>query len=217
MKSILSSFIAVSTALTISLSSSAFAQKDEDAAAAQAAKIVKQELMKKYEGEKGLLVKPRDIDANQNPKLKALDEKFPSLWKQINSQIADAYTATVRPVNEKNNANASKMRPALTDAFGKAIELRGGGSASSMLAAYSHAQVEWMIGNAARKRHEQVPDDAFVSQLATALNVPGDPEHEAEIRKALPAVLTAIKRAEAFLPADQIGFIRAEFLAYFQD
>lgn len=59
--------------------------------------------------------------------------------------------------------------------------------------------------------------DAFVSQLATALNVPGDPEHEAEIRKALPAVLTAIKQAEAFLPPDQIGFIRAEFLAYFQD
>jgi uncharacterized membrane protein len=47
MKSILTSVIAVSTALTISLSSSAFAQ-DEDAAAAQAEKIVKQELMKKY-------------------------------------------------------------------------------------------------------------------------------------------------------------------------
>jgi hypothetical protein len=167
-------------------------------------------------GEKGLLVKPRDIDANENPKLKALNEKFPSLWKQINPQIADAYTATVKPVNEKNNANASKMRPSLTDAFGKAIELRGGGSASSMLAAYSSAQVEWMIGNVAQKRHEQVPDDAFVSKLAPALNT-GDPEHEAEIRKALPAVLTAIKQAEAFLPPDQIGFIRAEFLAYFQD
>jgi len=62
MKSILSSFIAVSTALVISLSSSAFAQ-DEDAAAAQAEKkwdalgaqtekIVQQELMKKYEGKR---------------------------------------------------------------------------------------------------------------------------------------------------------------------
>jgi len=210
MKSILSSFIAVSTALTISLSSSAFAQ-NEDAAAAQAEKIVKQELMKKYEDEKGLLVKPRDIDANQNPKPKALNEKSPSLWKQINPQIADAYTATVKPVNEKNNANASKMRPSLTDAFGKAIELRGGGSASSMLAAYSSAQTEWMIGNVGRKRYEPMSDDAFVSKLATALNT-GDPEDEAEIRKALPAVLTAIKQAEAFLPPDQIGFIRAEFL-----
>jgi hypothetical protein len=218
MKSILSSFIAVSTALAISLSSSAFAQ-NEDAAAAQAAKIVKQELMKKYEGEKGLLVKPRDIDANQNPKLKALNEKFPSLWKQINPQIADAYTATVKPVNEKNNANASKMRPSLTDAFGTAIELRGGGSASSMLAAYSDAQVEWMIGNVSRKQYEQMSDDAFVSKLAKAINLPSEEnlEHEAEIRNALPAVLTAIKQAEAFLPPDQIGFIRAEFLAYFQN
>ena len=60
-------------------------------------------------------------------------------------------------------------------------------------------------------------DDAFVSKLAKALNVGDDPEHEAEIRKALPAVLTAIKKAEAFLPPDQTGFIRAEFLAYFQD
>ena len=218
MKSILTSFIAASTVLAISLSSPAFAQ-DEDAAAAQADKIVQQELMKKYEGEKGLLVKPREIDANQNPKLKALNEKFPSLWKQINPQIADAYTATAKPVNDKNSANAAKMRPFLADAFGKAIELRGGGSASSMLADYAPAQVEWMIGNVALKRHAPMPDDAFVSNLAKAINLPneGNPEQEAEIRKALPAVLTAIKQAEAFLPPDQIGFIRAEFLAYFQE
>ena len=218
MKSILSSFIAVSTALAISLSSSAFAQ-DEDAPAAQAEKIVQNELMKKYEGAEALRVKPRDIDANQNPKLKALNEKFPSLWKQINPQIAHAYTATVKSVNDKNNATASKMRPALTDAFGKAIELRGGGSAASMLDAYSDAQVEWMIGNVSRKHDEPMSDNAFVSKLAKAINLPSEEnlEHETEIRNALPAVLAAIKQAEAFLPPDQIGFIRAEFLAYFQD
>lgn len=141
MKSVLGSFIAASTVLALSLSSPAvFAPNDdEDAAAAKAAKIVQQELMKKYEGKQGLLVKPREIDANENPKLKALNEKFPSLWKQISPQIADAYTATVRPVNDKTNANAAKMRPFLTDAFDKTISLRGGGSASSMLGAYSRA------------------------------------------------------------------------------
>jgi len=161
-------------------------------------------------------VKPRDIDFKQNPKLKALNDSG-SLWKQINPQIADAYTATVKPANEKNNATASNMRPFLADAFGKAIEIRGGGSESSMLGAYSDAQVEWMIGNVASKRYEEMPDDAFVSKLAPALNNSGDPEHEAEIRERLLPVLKLIKQAEAFLPPDQIGFIRAEFLAYFQE
>lgn len=73
-----------------------------------------------------------------------------------------------------------------------------------------------MIGNVARKKYEQVPDDAFVSQLATSINM-GEPEHEAEIRKALPPVLTAIKKAEALLPPAQKESIRVEFLAYFKD
>lgn len=199
--------------------SSGDAPNEYDAAADEAAKIVKEELMKRYEGEKGLLVKPMTINGKENPKLRAMDEKFGSLWKQFRPQIADAYTATVKPVNDKNSATAAKMRPSLTGAFNKAIELRGGGSGSVMMLVYAPAHVEWMIGNVGKKKYQTMKDEVFMSKLTEAINYDNsqDTDDNARIRKGLEPVLKNIKRAEAFLPDDQKGFIRAEFLAYCQN
>ena len=216
MKSILAPFIRISAVLAIGSSFTAFAVEDDyEAAAAAAAKIVKEELMKKYEGEKGLLVKPMTIDGGEIPKLKALDEKF-GLWKQLRPQIADAYSATVKPVNDKNNATAAKMRPSLTKAFKKAVELRGGGSGSVMMLAYAPAHVEWMIGNVGKKKYQTMKDDVFIAGLTKAINYDNLADENARIRKGLEPVLKEIKRAEAFLPEEQKGFVRAEFLAYCQ-
>jgi hypothetical protein len=201
-------------ALLLSPGCFAVDQDEFDAAAVAADKIVKQELMTNYQGEKGLLVKPGDIDPEENPKLKALDEKFPTLWKRISQSIAENYVATFKPFNDANSSNAAKMRPHLTDAFMKTMKLRGGGSASASLGVYLPAQVEWMIGNVGRKQREPMADEAFVSRLAQAIIV-GYPGNESKLRNELKPVLKAIKQAEALLNRNQVGFVRAEFLAYF--
>ena len=218
MKTPLHAILVLLASLFIAPGFRAFAEdydKEYDAACAEATKIIKQELIKNYEGEKGLLIKPSSINLDENPKLAALDEKFPTLWKQMRGDIADTYTKALKPINDKVNANSAKLRPFLVDAFGKAVELRGGGSASMILNVFSIAHVEWMIANVGRKKYERMSDEAFVSKLAKALSLE-EGEHETEIRNALPVVLKAIKQAEAFLSREQIGFIRAEFLAYFQ-
>lgn len=197
-------------------SMTANAADDYDAAATKAAIIVKEELMEKYQGEKGLLVKPMDIDAKENPKLKALDEKYPDLWNEMNPVIAEAYAATVKSVNDKNNAKAAEIRPFLTDAFKKSIELRGGGSGSSMMLAYTTAHVEWMIGNGGKKKYPKMADDAFISELIKLINYDNLPDKNARIREELQVVLKSMKQAEALLPDDQAGFIRAEFLAFLE-
>jgi hypothetical protein len=211
------SIIAATTLGIASISIAAGQDREWGAAEAQAARIIHQEFIKPTDGEKWVRIKPQTIDCDENPKLKAINEKFASIWKAIDRQVADAYTEAVRPVNLKNNPNGSKILAPLLRALRKGVELRGGGSASARMLIYSAAQAEWMIGNISSKHSKQILDKEFISEFTKSINISGSHEQAAAIRKGLPAILSDIKLIEAMLIDDQKAFMRYEFLEYFSE
>jgi hypothetical protein len=181
-------------------------------ALAQATQVIKTKIIPKYQTNAGFSVKPLDIDYRDDPVIaKSLDE-YGSIWKQLDPVVADAYTSIQRKINDRTKPDAKKYRALLADAFNQAVQLRGSGSASVRLSTFAEAQEEWIIARVGTAKRDAMADEKFISRLTRALSVSGaSPE-----RRDVQAVLAKLKAAERFLNKDDAGFLRAEFISYFQ-
>jgi hypothetical protein len=178
-------------------------------AVTQCREIIKTKIIPRYETKEGFTVKPLAINYQDDPVIDKCLEKYGSIWKQLDPVVAETYANFQRKVNEQNKPEADKYRQLLVDAFHRAVELRGGGSASVQFYVFAPAHVEWMIAHLGANS-DNVPDENFVSQLTKDLTVGASPErHEVQ------AVLVKLRAVEQFLNKGEAAFVRAEFLSYF--
>ena len=179
-------------------------------AIAQCTEIIKTEIIPRYETMDGFTAKPLDIKYQDDPVIAKWLDEYGSIWKQLDPVVADAYVDFQRKVNERNKPEANKYRALLADAFNRAVELRGGGSASVQLYTFAPAHEEWIFAHFGTKSNN-VPDEKFISRLTKDLTVGASPErHEVQ------SVLAKLKAVERFLNQDDAAFLRAEFLSYFE-
>ena len=177
----------------------------------QATQIIKTKIIPQYETKDGFSVKPLDIKYQDDPAIAKWIDQYGSIWKQLDPVVANAYTGIQRQVNERNKPEWNKYRALLAEAFSQAVELRGGGSASGQLLTFAPAHEEWIIAHLGTAKHDDVPDEIFVSRLMKDLTVGASPE-----RRQVQGVLNKLKAVERSLNKSDVAFLRAEFLSYFE-
>jgi hypothetical protein len=161
-------------------------------AIAQATQIIKTKIIPQYETKDGFSVKPLDIKYQDDPAIAKWIDEYGSIWKQLDPVVANAYTGIQRQVDERNKPEANKYRALLAEAFSQAVELRGGGSASAQFLTFAPAHGEWIIAHFGTAKHDDVPDEKFVSRLMKDLTVGGaSPE-----RRQVQGVLNKLKAVE---------------------
>ena len=198
----------------VPFTSPASGQDDESGyrdAVAQATQVIKTKIIPRYETKDGFSVKPLDINYQDDPLIAKWINEYGSIWKQLEPVVANAYTGIQWKINERDKPEANKYRRLLEDAFNQAVELRGGGSASVQFLTFAPAHAEWIIAHLGTTKHDDLPDQKFVSQLIKDLAVGASPQRS-DIRR----VLMRLKAIERFLNKDDAGFLRAEFLSYFE-
>ena len=195
------------------IAGSAFAQEDAGykKAVIRATQIVKTQIIPRYTTEDGFNVKPMDIHYDCDPTIAKFLDEFGSIWKQLSPVVASEYTVIQQKVNERTRPDANKYRDSLINVFNQAIDLRGGGSASSMLFWFAPAQQEWIIAHLATGEARYISDQEFVSRLQYALTI-GGPS-----RDGIEDVLNALKTVEKLLAKNEATFLRAQFLFYFEN
>ena len=188
------------------------ALKDIAVAQAEVPKIVKSELLPSYWTARGYKVPPRQIAYDENAQLAKLDEKWSTLWKQIQLAISQEYESRQAELNNKLPRN-KQLRPVLRGAFQGAVELRGGGSASASLHVYSGAHTEWILANIPETGQvAYLSDDELARQLKEQFQDLSD-RPLSDYKQAV----GRLRKLEPALNKQQAAFVRAEFLKYFND
>jgi hypothetical protein len=156
------------------VTSPASGQDDESGfknAVAHGTEIIKTKIIPRYETKNGFSVKPLDIKYEDDPAIAKWIDEYGSIWKQLYPVVADAYAGIQRKVNDRNKPESNKYRALLADAFNQAVELRGGGSQSSIMYTFAPAHEEWIIARFGAAKSNNVPDEEFVARLTDALTV----------------------------------------------
>ena len=188
------------------------ALKDIEVASAEVPKIVESELLPAYWTARGYKVPPREIAFEKNPKLAKLDDKWGTLWKQIELAISRAYESRQAALNNQQARN-KQLRPVLQGAFKSAVELRGGGSASASLNVYSDAHTEWILANVPETANvAYLSDDELARRLKEQFEGLSD-RPLSEYKQ----VASRLGKLEPVLNKQQAAFVRAEFLKYFNN
>jgi hypothetical protein len=183
---------------------------DYEKAVIDAAQIIKTQILPRYEREAGFDVKPMDIKYDSDPTIAKFLNEFGSIWKRLNPVVAERYSMIQQRENERTRPDANRLRGPIVAVINRAIELRGGGSASGALDCFALAHQEWIIAHLATGKAEDISHQEFVSRLLDDLSVAQVPQHEVE------GVLDALKAVERLLTKNEGAFLRAQFLLYFE-
>jgi hypothetical protein len=188
---------------------SATEDSDKDRAAAE--KIVRVELIPHYFTKDGFKVAPQQIDYEHYASLEPLLARSPTLWKSVQVTLATEYEKRQAAVNDAVNPKRRTWRPILRKAFQDACELRGGGSETSTLFAYSGAETEWLIAQVRDAPEPYVTDDEVALGLKKYFD--GLTDHNIESYRKVSAQLSKL---DQLMTPPQAAFIRREFLKYFE-